>query len=98
VVNHGLSAASDVELGTVTTTGAQSYASPQGMTRVHGNLTAADSAITFTDSVDVQDGLSITAGANAIFFAGGGLQQLHSGSNSRFGNLNHTATGTLQLS
>ncbi len=62
-----------------------------------GNLSTVGSAITFTDSVVVNDGIGITAGANAVSFAGTGTQTLQAGSGSRFGNVNHTAGGTLQL-
>jgi hypothetical protein len=97
VLNNGPSAGSDVKLGAVTSSGSQYYANPHGTTLVTGNLTAADSAITFTDSVVVSDGVTVTAGANSVNFAGSGTQTLHSGNGSRFDNVNHTATGTLQL-
>jgi hypothetical protein len=97
VVNNGPSGGSDVTLGAVTTAGSQYYANPHGTTRVTGNLTAADSAITFTDSVATRDGVTVTAGANAVYFVGSGTQTLQSGSGASFGNVNHTTLGTLQL-
>jgi hypothetical protein len=50
VANDGRNAGSDVNLGSVTTTGVQSYADPNGITTVSGNLRAAN-PITFYDSV-----------------------------------------------
>jgi len=97
VVNRGPSPGSDVQLGAVTTTGSQFYANPNGITTVAGNLSTAGSAISFTDSVIVNGGMSVTAGTNAVYFAGAGTQTLQAGSGSRFGNVNHTARGTLRL-
>jgi hypothetical protein len=68
VVNNGPSAGSDVNLGPITTSGAQSYANPNGTTTLTGNLTATDNSITFTDSVVVSDGVSVTAGASTVNF------------------------------
>jgi fibronectin-binding autotransporter adhesin len=87
----------DVNLGSVTTTGVQTYANPSGTTTVTGNLTAADSSITFTDSVAVNAGVTITAGASTVNFAGSGTQTLQSGSGTSFGNINHSGIGTLRL-
>jgi hypothetical protein len=98
VSNDGPSVGSDVQLGTVTSSGSQFYANPHGITRVTGNLTAADSSIRFSDAVAVSDGVAITAGTDATFFAGSGLQAFALGSGSRFGNVNHTGSGTLQVS
>ena len=97
VVNNGPSAGSDVNLGSVTTSGVQSYANPNGITSVTGNLTAGDRAIQFSDAVVVSDGVTVTAGANAVQFVGSGTQTLQGGINTSWGNVNHTATGTLQL-
>jgi hypothetical protein len=97
VVNHGPSAGSDVQLGAVTSSGSQFYANCNGTTRVTGNLTAGDSSILFRDAVVVSDGVTVTAGANAVRFVGSGPQTLQGGSTTRWGNINHTATGTLQL-
>ena len=97
VVNDGPSAGSDVNLGPVTSSGSQSYANPNGTTRVTGNLTAGDSAIQFSDAVVVSDGVTVTAGANAVRFVGSGTQTLQGGSSTSWGNVNHTAAGTLQL-
>jgi hypothetical protein len=97
VINQGPSAGSDVQLGTVTTAGSQFYANPNGTTRVTGDLSAVDSSIRFADSVAVNDGVTVTAGANAIFFAGGGTQTLDNGSGTQFGNVNHSGSGTLRL-
>jgi len=60
VANNG----GDVNLGPVTTSGVQTYANPSGTTTVTGNLIAADSSITFTDSVAVNDGVTIMAQEN----------------------------------
>jgi hypothetical protein len=98
VANNGPSAGSDVQLGAVTSSGSQLYANPNGTTRVTGNLTAGDSAIQFHDAVEVSDGVMVTAGTNAIQFVGSGTQTLQGGSTTSWGNVNHTATGTLQLS
>jgi fibronectin-binding autotransporter adhesin len=86
-----------VSLGTVTTTGPQRYADPQGTTLVTGNLTAAGSPITFNDSVVVSDGVSVDAGPSFIYFAGTGVQTLQSGIGSHFANVLHSGPGTLQL-
>src|SRR5260370_35950517 len=51
VLNHGPSPGSDVQLAPVTSSCSQYYVNPNGATIVAGNLTAADSSITFTDSV-----------------------------------------------
>jgi hypothetical protein len=98
VLNNGPSAGSDIRLGSVTSSGPQSYSTSHGSTTVAGNLTAADQPITFTDSVQVEDGLSIDAGASAVTFAGAGTQMLRAGPSTQFGNLVHTGTGTLLLS
>jgi hypothetical protein len=97
VLNNGPSPGSDIRLDTVTTSGPQSYRTPQGSTTVAGNLTAADQSITFMDSVVVNDGVTLDAGSDAIQFAGNGTQTLQSGSGVRFSNLSHTGSGTLQL-
>jgi hypothetical protein len=71
VANNGPDAGSDVALGAVTTAGAQSYSSPHGVIRVMGNLTASDNPITFNNSVMLAAGLTLTAGASTVTFAGG---------------------------
>src|SRR5262249_1451945 len=71
VSNDGPSAGSDVILGPVTTTGTQSYANPNGTTRVIGNLTATDGAVTFNDTVVLHAGRTIDAGSGPVPFAGG---------------------------
>jgi hypothetical protein len=96
-VNNGPSAGSDIIVGPVSSSRSQTYTDPHGSTTVAGNLTAADSSITFSDSVIVKDQVTVSAGANAIYFAGTGTQMLESGAGSSFGNINHTATGTLRL-
>ena len=96
VVNDGLSAGSDVDLGSVTTSGVQSYADPNGITTVSGNLTAAN-PITFDDSVVLNAGVSIDADFGTVNFAGSGLQQLTSGTGATLGNVLHNGTSTLQL-
>jgi hypothetical protein len=50
----------------------QSYVNPNGTT-VTGNLTAADSPITFTDSVSLNAGLTLNAGSSTVNFAAGTL-------------------------
>src|SRR5262249_39620339 len=71
VSNSGLSAGGDVVLGVVTTTGAQSYSSPNGIIRVTGDLTASNNPITFSNSVILGAGLSLSAGISTVTFAGG---------------------------
>jgi hypothetical protein len=71
VSNNGPSAGSDVVLGVVTTTGAQSYSSPNGVIRVMGNLTASNKPITFNNSVMLSTGLTLSAGNSTVTFAGG---------------------------
>jgi hypothetical protein len=97
LINAGPNAGSDVQLGAVTSSGSQYYANPNGIARVTGNLTAADSSIRFTDAVVVNDGVTVTAGANGIFFTSSGIQALSSGSGAQLGNVNHPASGTLRL-
>jgi hypothetical protein len=82
ILNNGPSAGSDVNLGTVITSGAQSYSSPNGATTVTGNISAPGSPVTFLGTVD---------------FAGSGTQILQTGSGSSFVNLKHSGAGTLQL-
>jgi hypothetical protein len=97
VVNNGPSAGSDVNLGLVATSGAQSYSNPNGTTNLTGNLTATDNPITFTDAVAVSDGVTVDAGASTVNFASNGTQTLQSGNGTIFDNVNHTGSGTLQL-
>jgi hypothetical protein len=97
VVNNGPSAGSDVDLRSVTTSGVQNYADPNGITRVSGNLTAAN-PITFNDSVVLSDGVSVDAGFGSVNFAGNGVQRLQSGVGASLGYVLHNGTGTLQLS
>jgi hypothetical protein len=80
----------------VTTRGVQSYADPNGLTLVRGNLTAA-SPITFDDSVVLNDGVSVDAGFGTINLAGSGLQTLVSGLGATLGNVVHNGAGTLQI-
>src|SRR5262249_20407407 len=70
VANNGPSPGSDVVLGSVTTAGPQSYANPNGTTVVTGNLTTADSPLTFTDAVLLNPGLTLSAGSSSVLFAG----------------------------
>jgi hypothetical protein len=98
VINDGPTAGSDVNLGPVTSRGSQYYANSHGTTRVTANLSTADSSIRFADRVAVNDGVTITAGTNATFFDGSGMQTLQNGSDTQFGNINHTGSGTLRLS
>jgi hypothetical protein len=97
VLNNGPSANSDVFVGPVTTGGAQSYSTPNGTTRLTGNVTAADSPITFAQSVVVNDGVTVSAGADTIRFAADGTQTLQTGNGASLGDVNHTGTGTLQV-
>jgi hypothetical protein len=69
--NNGPSAGSDVVLGPVTTIGAQSYASINGITQVTGNLAATNSPITFNNAVALSAGITISAGSDIVTFAGG---------------------------
>jgi hypothetical protein len=71
VVNNGPSAGSDILLGSVTTTGAQNYSSANGVIQVTGNLTTSDSPITFSNAVMLAAGLTLSAGAGTVTFAGG---------------------------
>jgi hypothetical protein len=71
VTNNGPSAGSDVVLAVVTTTGAQTYASPNGTTIVTDNLTTADNPVTFNTSVILNAGLTLSVGAGTVTFAGG---------------------------
>ena len=96
VVNDGPTAGSDIELGSVMTSGVQSYADPNGITTVSGT-TAAANPITFYDSVVLNDGVSVDAGYGTVNFAGSGLQTLQSGTGATLGNVLHNGTGTLQL-
>jgi hypothetical protein len=97
VVNDGPTAASGVRVGTVTTTGPQSYSSPNGVTVVAGDLDAGASAITFTDSVTVAAGVGVGSGSGAVNFVSSDTQTLSSGAGARFSNLSHTGGGTLRL-
>ena len=96
VVNDGPRAGSDIELGSVMTSGVQSYADPNGITTVSGTTVAAN-PITFYDSVVLNDGVSVDAGYGTVNFAGSGLQTLQSGTGATLGNVLHNGTGTLQL-
>jgi hypothetical protein len=71
VVNNGPSAGSNIILGTVTTSGAQSYTNPNGTATVTGNLTTTNSPVTFNQSVVLNAGLTINVGTSAVNFAGG---------------------------
>jgi hypothetical protein len=71
VGNNGPSAGSDVMLGAVTATGAQSYANPNGTTRVTANFSAGGNTITFTDAVALSAGVTLGAGSDAVSFTGG---------------------------
>ena len=97
VVNNGPSAGSDIRLAFVTTTGSQSYADPNGITTVTGNLTAGDNPITFADSVVVNDHVTVEAGSSAVNFAGLGTQTLQAGTGASLRNVVHNSAGTLQL-
>jgi hypothetical protein len=71
VSNNGPSAGSDLALGGVTTTGGQSYSSPNGVIHVMANLTASNNPITFNNSVMLGAGLTLSAGTSTVTFAGG---------------------------
>jgi hypothetical protein len=71
IANNGPSAGSDVILGTVTTAGTQSYANPNGTTRVTANLAAGGNAVTFNNAVALTAGLTLGAGSDTVTFAGG---------------------------
>jgi hypothetical protein len=97
VVNNGPDAGSDVRLGPVTTTGPQTYSSPNGVTIVTDDLSAGASNITFTDSVRVSNGVHVGAGSGTVVFSGGGTQTVQGGDGTLFSNLIHNGVGTLQL-
>jgi hypothetical protein len=97
VANNGPSDGSDVSLGPVLTTGPQSYANPNGTTRVGGTLSAVDSSVTFTGSVAVRAGVLVSAGAGVVVFAGSGTQVLSLGNGARMGNVEHAGSGVLRL-
>jgi hypothetical protein len=71
VANNGPSAGSDVIVGPVATSGAQSYANPNGTATVTGNLTTTDSPITFNQAVALNAGLTLSVGSSTVSFAGG---------------------------
>ena len=73
VTNSGPTTGSDVILGMVTTGGAQTYASPNGTTVATANLATTDSPVTFTSSVLLNAGLTLSVGAGTVTFAGGTL-------------------------
>ena len=75
VSNNGPDSGSDIDLGAVTSSGAQTYSDPNGTTNVTANLTATDDPISFTDSVVVKDGVIVDAGASTINFAGSGRKR-----------------------
>jgi hypothetical protein len=97
VSNNGPDAGSDVRLMAVTTSGPQSYSSPHGTTVVADSLSAGGFPITFTDSVVVNDGVSVGDGASTVHFAGDGTQTLQSGGGTVVSNLQHDGNGTLRL-
>jgi hypothetical protein len=97
VSNNGPDAGSDVRLAAVTTSGPQSYRSPHGTTVATGSLSAGGFPITFTDSVVVNDGVSVGDGASTVHFAGDGTQTLQSGARAVLNNLEHDGGGTLRL-
>jgi hypothetical protein len=70
VMNNGPSAGSDIILGNVTTSGAQTYSSPNGTTMVTGNLTTTDSPVTFSNSVVLNAGFTISVGSSTVTIAG----------------------------
>jgi hypothetical protein len=97
VANNGPDPGSDVRVGPVTTNGPQSYSNPKGVTTVAGDLLSGDQPVTFTDSVVINDGVSVNTGSSTVNFTGSGAQTLQSGSGSIFTNLNHAGSGTLRL-
>ncbi len=97
VVNDGPDAGSDIRLGAVTTNGPQSYSAPHGLTTVTADLTTTAAPITFTDSVVVNNGVNVDAGSGTVNFTGDSTQTLQAGADVSFSNLNHTGSGTLQL-
>jgi hypothetical protein len=97
VVNNGPSAGSDVRLSLVTSAGPQSYSNPHGVTIVAADLTTGGFSITFTDSVVINDAVSVGAGATTVDFAGNGTQTLQSGDGATINNLNHNGSGTLKM-
>src|SRR5262249_35195975 len=73
VANNGPSAGSDVILGPVTTAGPQSYANPNGTTRVTAGLAAGGNALTFNNGVALTAGLTLGGGSDTVTFAGGAV-------------------------
>ncbi len=97
IINDGPDTGSDIRLGAVTTTGPQSYSAPHGVTTVTADLTTGDAPITFTDSVVINDGVSVDTGSGTVNFTSDSTQTLQTGADVSFSNLNHTGSGTLQL-
>src|SRR5262249_14830112 len=71
VVNDGLSPASDISLGAVTTSGPQRYTSPNGSIFVTSGLTAHNHPIFFNNSVVLTPGAGIDAGSSKFHFVMG---------------------------
>jgi hypothetical protein len=94
VINNGPDGGSDLRLGSVTTNGPQTYGSPHGVTTVTADLTSGDFPITVTDSVVINDGVSLNTASGTVNFAGAGMQTLKTGADVH---LDHTGTGALQL-
>jgi hypothetical protein len=95
VSNNGPSAGGDIDLGRVTTTGPQTFSSPNGTTNVRASLSAHNSPITFNGNTLVGSGVSIAPGSSSIDFSGSGTQALSSAI--ALGNVLHDGSGTLQL-
>jgi autotransporter-associated beta strand protein len=93
VTNSGPTAGSDVVVGPVTNSGAQTYVNANGTTVVAGNLSAA-AAISFQNSVAIGAGETITA--PAVNFSGSGTQILSDPGGS-LPNVVHNGSGILQL-
>jgi hypothetical protein len=71
VANYGPSAGSDLILGSVTTSGAQSYSNANGTARVTANLAAGGNTISFTDAVALSAGVTLGTGSDTISILGG---------------------------
>jgi len=95
VSNNGPSTGSDVVLGRVTTSGPQTYSSPNGTTTVTANLSALNSPITFNGNTVVSSHVHITPGSSTIDFSGSGTQTFTSAVS--LGSILHNGSGTLQL-
>jgi hypothetical protein len=92
VTNNGPTAGSDIVVGPVTSSGAQTYANPNGSTVAADTLSAGGNSISFVHSVL----LNASIAAGAVNFVGTGTQSL-GGTGGNLPNLVHNGSGTLRL-